>query len=125
MMKSEELVKFNGECADPQIIWDEACKAGIAAVDAFTAKHGEPMYCGFGSVNIYPARGHFVKFLKQNEIGRNGYPKGWSFSYYAVMPKDHPFRHTQSLDIKEECVNAVANVLQSFGLKAYGVGRAD
>ena len=36
------------------------------AVDAFVAKHGEPMYCGFANVKIRPARGRFVKFLKES-----------------------------------------------------------
>ena len=125
MMKSAELLKFNGECADPQVIWDEAVAKGVDAVNEFTAKHGEPMYCGFASVQSNPAQGPFVKFLKQKELGGKGYPKGYRVSYYDIMPNDHQYRHTQSMDIKEECVNAFTDVLQSYGIKAYGQSRAD
>jgi hypothetical protein len=35
------------------------------------------------------------------------------------------YSHTQSLDLKEACVDAFAKVLQKYGLDAWGVGRAD
>ena len=52
-MYAEELTKFAGEGADPKIFLPEGCEAAVKAVDEFVAKHGELMYCGFGSVTIY------------------------------------------------------------------------
>ena len=123
-MYAEELTKFAGEGADPQDIFTEGCEAAVKAVDEFVAKHGEPMYCGFGSITIYPARGKLVSFLKKNEIGRTGYQGGYRIGYSQIMG-NHSKRYTQSLDIQETAVDAFANVLQSYGIKAYGEGRAD
>ncbi len=124
VMYAEELTKFAGEGADPQNVFNEGCEAAVKAVDEFVAKHGEPMYCGFGSVTIFPARGKLVSFLKKNEIGRKGYSGGYRIPYSSIMG-NHSKRNTQSLDIQEEAVNAFADVLQSYGIKAYGEGRAD
>jgi len=121
---NKDLLKFNSEGVDPGIIWTEACVAGKTAVEEYHAKHGEPMYCGFGHVSIRPARGKFVNFLKKVDMGSAGYNGGWNVSYYDIMD-DHPLSHTQSLDLKEICCDAFAEVLQKYGMDAYGVGMAD
>ena len=121
---NREILKFNAEGVDPGIIWTEACVAGKTAVEEYVAKFGEPMYCGFSSVKITPARGKFVTFLKKCGVGDVGYNGGYRVSYYDIMD-DHPLSHTQSLDLKEACVDAFAKVLQKYGLDAWGVGRAD
>ena len=121
---NKDLLKFNAEGVDPGIIWTEACVAGKMAGEEYHAKHGEPMYCGFGHVSIRPARGKFVNFLKKVDMGSAGYNGGWNVSYYDIMD-DHPLSHTQSLDLKEICCDAFAEVLQKYGLDAYGVGMAD
>lgn len=125
MLQSAELLKFNGECVDTKVIWNEACAKAVKEVNKYVAEHGEPMYCGFGSIQIYPARGNFITFCKREGIGSKGYPRGYRLSYYDIMPKGHPQRHTQSLDVKEVAVEAFANILQSYGIRAYGQGRAD
>ena len=121
---NKDLLKFNAEGVDPGIIWTEACVAGKTAVEEYHAKHGEPMYCGFGHVSIRPARGKFVNFLKKVDMGSAGYNGGWNVSYYDIMD-GHPLSHTQSLDLKEICCDAFAEVLQKYGMDAYGVGMAD
>ena len=44
---------------------------------------------------------------------------------YTHIMGNHSKRMKQSLDIQETAVDAFANVLQSYGIKAYGEGRAD
>jgi len=121
---NREINKFNAEGVDPGIIWTEACVAGKTAVEEYYAQYGEPLYCGFGHVNIRPARGKLVNFLKKVGIGDSGYNGGYNVSYYDIMG-DHRLSSTQSLDLKEICCDAFAHVLQKYGIDAWGVGRAD
>jgi hypothetical protein len=121
---NREILKFNAEGVDPGVIWTEACVAGKTAVEEYHRQYGEPMYCGFGHVSIRPARGKFVNFLKKVGVGDLCYNGGYRVSYYDIMDH-HPLSHTQSLDLKEACVDAFAKVLQKYGLDAWGVGRAD
>ena len=121
---NREILKFNAEGVDPGVIWTEACVAGKTAVEEYHREYGEPKKCGFGHVNIRPARGKFVNFLKKVGVGNLGYNGGYNVSYYDIMD-DHPLRSTQSLDLKEACVDAFAQVLQKYGLDAWGVGKAD
>ena len=127
MLKTEtkDLLKFNAEGVKPVDIFLDARKACLKAVNEFTAKHGEPMYCGFANVSIHPARGRFVSFMKKADIGSNGYKGGWRISYYDIMPKDHEYRGTQSMDIKEEGCSAFAKALEKYGITAYMESRAD
>jgi hypothetical protein len=122
--QNKELLQFNAEGKTPLSILQEACMAGKRAVEAYHAKHGEPMYCGFGHVEIHPAKGSFVKFLKDTKIGDLGHAGGYRISYYDIM-EGHKLCYTQSLDLKEICCDAFADVLKKYGMTAYGVGRAD
>ena len=106
-------------------MWTSAKAACLLAVDEYTDKHGEPMYCGFANIVIHPARGRLVKFLKEMDIGSNGYGGGWRVSYYDLMPKGHRYGHTQSMDIKEEGCNAFADALEKYGIECYMQSRAD
>ena len=83
MIKEETkpILKFNAEGVHPADMWADAKKACLKAVEDFVEKHGEPMYCGFANVKVNPARGRFVKFLKEMNIGSNGYKGGWRKSY--------------------------------------------
>ena len=123
--ENKELLKFNAEGVEPVDMFIEAKKACLKAVEDFVAKRGEPMYCGFANVSIHPARGRFIKFLKEMEIGSNGYGGGWRISYYDMMPKEHRYSHTQSMDIKETGCSAFASTLEKYGMDAYMESRAD
>ena len=123
--ENKDLLKFNAEGIEPADMFLNARKKAVEAVDAFTAKHGEPMYCGFANVSIHPARGRFVAFMKKADIGDNGYKGGYRISYYDIMPQDHQYRSTQSLDIKEIACEAFRDELRKYGLTVYAESRAD
>ena len=123
--ENKPILKFNAEGVNPADMFLDAKKACLKAVDDFVAKHGETLYCGFANVSIRPARGRFVKFLKEMKIGDNGYGGGWRISYYDLMPKGHRYGHTQSMDIKEEGCNAFADALEKYGVDAIMQSRAD
>ena len=106
--ETKDLLKFNAEGVNPVDMFMNARLACLTAVEEYTAKHGEPMYCGFANIVIRPARGRLVKFLKGMDIGSNGYGGGWRVSYYDLMPEGHRYGHTQSMDIKEEGCTAKA-----------------
>ena len=73
--------------------------------------------CGFAWINIKPARGKFVKFLKDNNIGRmDSYYGG-----YTVWVSGFG----QSLDRKTAYAQAFASVLKENGLTAYSMSRMD
>lgn len=121
---SKEVKQFTTAKMDPAEIFGNACLKARYAVDEFTAKHGEPMYCGFANISIHPARGPFVSWCKKMNIGSNGYGGGWRISYYDFM-NGHQYNHTQSLDIKEVAMNAVSSYFKSLGITAYAESRAD
>ena len=122
---TEMLLKFNAEGVHPANQYLDARKQAVKAVDEYMEGKEEPMYCGFASVRIRPARGKFVSFLKKAGVGDNGWNGGYRISYYEVMPPDHKYRHTQSMDIKEVACEAFANALTKYGLKAGYESRAD
>ena len=105
-------------------IYKEAQQEASMVVDIFHAQHGEPMYCGFGTVVIRPARGAFVKFLKDNKLGSKHWRTGYSISSYDVM-RQHELCGTQSMSIKEEACEAFAKVLNAYGIQAHAESRAD
>ena len=121
---SKEVKQFTTAKMDPAEIFGNACLKARYAVDEFTAKHGQPMYCGFANISIHPARGPFVSWCKKMNIGSNGYGGGWRISYYDFM-NGHQYNHTQSLDIKEVAMNAVSSYFKSLGITAYAESRAD
>ena len=83
------------------------------------------MYCGFANISIHPARGRFVSFMKKADIGDNGFRGGYRISYYDIMPQDHQYARTQSLDIKEVATEAFRDELRKYGLTVYAESRAD
>jgi hypothetical protein len=120
------LLKFNAEGVHPAKQYLDARVQAVKAVDEYMKdKEEEPMYCGFASVSIHPARGKFVSFLKKAGVGDNGYRGGYRISYYDIMPQDHQYRSTQSLDIKEIACEAFRDELRKYGLTVYAESRAD
>ena len=123
--ENKDLLKFNAEGIKPADMFLNARKVAVKAVDDYMKDKEEPMYCGFASVSIHPARGKFVKFMKNAGIGDNGYRGGYRISYYDIMPQDHRYRHTQSLDIKEVATEAFRDELRKYGMTVYADSRAD
>ena len=122
---TKTLLKFNAEGIHPGEMFFNARLEAEKAVDAYVEKYGEPMYCGFANVSIHPARGRFVSFMKKAGVGDNGYRGGYRISYYDIMPKDHPYSHTQSMSIREIACDAFADALKKYGIEAYMESRAD
>lgn len=123
----------------PETIYAEAAAAGIKAGSEVgvtpmivgesttpfgnTIDYSKPVYyvsegvCGFGWVNIKPARGKFVAFLKQSGIGRTDtYEGGYTVPVYEF---------NQSYERKVAYARAFAAVLNKYGIKAYASGRLD
>ena len=122
---TKTLLKFNAEGIHPGEMFFNASLEAAKAVDDYVEKYGEPMYCGFANVSIHPARGKFVSFMKKADIGSLGYGGGYRISYYDILPQDHQYRHTQSLDIKEVATEAFRDELRKYGLTVYAESRAD
>ena len=123
--ENQDLLKFNAEGIKPADMFLNARKVAVKAVDDYMKDKEEPLYCGFASVSIHPARGKFVKFMKNAGIGDNGYRGGYRISYYDIMPLRHQYRSTQSLDIKEVATEAFRDELRKYGMTAYADSRAD
>ena len=123
--ENKDLLKFNAEGVHPADQFLNARKKAIEAVDKYMIGKQEPMYCGFANVSIHPARGSFVSFMKKASIGDSGFRGGYRISYYDIMPQDHQYRSTQSLDIKEIACEAFRDELKKYGLTVYAESRAD
>lgn len=100
-----------------QII-EQAFDAARNAANAYRAKHGEPMYCGFAWVVVRPANSKLAKILKE----RYGASKHHAGGVMVYNPSGLP---TQSMDIKEEGAWAFARVLSEAGYRASAGSRAD
>ena len=124
--ETKDILRFNAEGVKPIDMFMNAKLACLTAVEEFTAKHGEPMYCGFGNVRIKPARGRFVKYLKSIGVGgtQDWGGGGYRISYYDIM-RGQPFGHTQSMDLKEIGCQAFADVLRNHSIKAFMESRPD
>ena len=120
-----DLLKFNAEGVHPADMFLNAREVAIKAVDKFMENREEPMYCGFANVSIHPARGRFVNIMKKAGIGDSGFRGGYRISYYDIMPQDHKYARTQSLDIKEIATEAFRDELRKYGLTVYAESRAD
>ena len=123
--ENKDLLKFNAEGIQPADMFLNARNKAIEAVDKFMEGREEPMYCGFANVSIHPAKGRFVNILKKAGIGDKGCRGGYRISYYDIMPQDHKYSHTQSLDIKETACEAFRDELRKYGLTVYAESRAD
>ena len=123
--ENKDLLKFNAEGVHPADQFLNARKVAVKAVDDYMIGKEEPMYCGFANVSIHPARGSFVSFMKKASIGDSGFRGGYRISYYDIMPTDHRYARTQSLDIKEIATEAFRDELRKYGLTVYAESRAD
>lgn len=79
--------------------------------------------CGFAWVRVRPARGAFVTWCKQNNIGRSdSYEGGYVIPAHELAPS---LRKTQSYERKMAAANAAAAVLRDAGINAYSEGHLD
>lgn len=115
-----------------QKIYNEAHEAGMVAGKRFTPEPMTVSYrdidgsvrrdtisdgvCGFAYVRIRPARGKFVKFLKDNRIGYTSYEGGYKVSVNAF---------NQSMERKLAYAVAFCKVLDSYNINAYPESRLD
>ena len=73
--------------------------------------------CGFACVNIKPARGKFVTWMKKNNVGRkDNYYGGWTVWVSGFG---------QSMARKEDYARAFSKVLNDYGITAYSMSRMD
>jgi len=113
-----------------EALYSQADQAGKAAVESMQVRpmvvsdpdtnqrwYVEDGVCGFAWIKIRPAKGEFVKWLKQNKIGRTDSFEGgymiWVHAYNQSMEKKHAY------------AKAFAKVLEQNGLKAYAFSRMD
>ena len=122
--ENKDLLKFNAEGVHPADQFLNARKKAVEAVDHYMIGKEEPMYCGFANVSIHPAKGSFVSFMKKAAL-ETGFRGGYRISYYDIMPTDHQYARTQSLDIKEIATEAFRDELRKYGLTVYAESRAD
>ena len=93
----------------PMVVVDGTTKEVVDVVD--------DGLCGFAWINIQPARGAFVNYLKAREWGsRNEYAGGWEIWVS---------NYNQSVTRKYAYAQAFAEVLNQYGIKAYAGSRLD
>lgn len=74
--------------------------------------------CGFAWVNIRPARGKFVNYLKKIGKGNSSYQGGYDVYVRSI-------ELGQSITRKEAYAEAFAKVLKDWGIKCYATSRLD
>ena len=87
--------------------------------------YGEPMYCGFAWVTVYPEHKGNTRDgkLERRLLEEMGFRKDWTGKAYELW---NPSRWPgQSMDAKEAGARAAAKVLQKYGYTAYAGSRAD
>ena len=106
--------------AAEKLIITEAFKAAEAGAQNLIDKNPGIWYpCGFSWVNIRPARGPFVKALKEMNIGHVDSFEG---GYTVYNPSGNG---TQWMNAKEAGSDAFATVLQKHGVNAVVRSRID
>ena len=71
------------------------------------------MYCGFAWVKIKPARGGFIKYVKDNELGHSAYKGGYQLTWHKLI-EGHKAHGSQSMDLKEHVMQKVADKLKTY-----------
>lgn len=87
--------------------------------------YGEPMYCGFAWVTVYPQHKGNTKLGKaeRKDLEAMGFRKDWTGKAYQLW---NPGNWAgQSMDVKEAAASAAAAVLKRYGFTAYMGSRAD
>lgn len=87
--------------------------------------YGEPMYCGFAWVTVFPQHKGNTKLGKgeRSVLSAMGFRKDWTGKAYQLW---NPAGYAgQSMDVKEAGARAYAEVLRQYGFNAYAESRAD
>lgn len=87
--------------------------------------YGEPMYCGFAWVTVYPQHKGNTRDGKAERavLSAMGFRKDWTGKAYQLW---NPTGYAgQSMDVKEVGAQAYAEVLRGAGFTAYMESRAD
>jgi len=87
--------------------------------------YGEPMYCGFAWVTVYPEHKGNTRAGKAERavLAQMGFRKDWTGKAYELW---NPTGYAgQSMDVKEAGAQAYAEVLRAHGFSAYMGSRAD
>lgn len=101
-------------------IYQEAVIAAVAATHDMVNRNPDTWYpCGFAWVNIKPARGKFVSYLKTHHLGSTD---SYAGGYTIWNPSKHP---TQWMDAKMAGARAFAAVLRKYDIKATAYERMD
>src|SRR6056300_629668 len=82
-------------------------------------QYGEPMYCGFAWVTVYPEHKGNTRLGKaeRRTLEAMGFRKDWTGKAYELW---NPTGYAgQSMDVKEVGAQAYAEVLRGAGFKAY------
>lgn len=96
-----------------------ATEAAVKATAEYIRANGEHYPCGFAWVNIKPARGPLIKYLKEIKFGRTD-------DYYGGYTIWNPSENaTQCMDAKEAGARAFAEVLKKYGVKCFARTRLD
>jgi len=99
---------------------EQAFQAAKDATEKMITENPETWYpCGFAWVRIKPARGTFVKALKEMKRGHTDEYEG---GFVVYNPSGN---HTQWMDAKFAGACAFADVLKSAGVKCYAQARMD
>ena len=88
-------------------------------------EYGEPMYCGFAWVTVYPEHKGNTRLGKAERavLAQMGFRKDWTGKAYELW---NPTGYRgQSMDVKEVGAQAYAEVLRTAGFTAYMGSRED
>jgi hypothetical protein len=119
---------------DTIAVRDETLTAAAAAAHDYIQEwkrntggnqYGEPMYCGFAWVTVYPKHKGNTREgkLERQTLQEIGLRKDYTGKAYELWnPAQWP---GQSMDAKEAGARAAALVLQKYGYTAYAGSRAD
>lgn len=87
--------------------------------------YGEPMYCGFAWVTVYPQHKGNTREgrAERKTLEALGMRRDYTGKAYELWNPSG--WHGQSMDVKERGATAAANVLRKYGFTAYMGSRAD
>ena len=119
---------------DTTTLTEQATTAASNAQEAFLTnwvnttggnEYGEPMYCGFAWVTVYPEHKGNTRVGKQERrvLESMGFKKDWTGKAWQLW--NCTGYAGQSMDVKEAGAQAYAEVLRGAGFKAYMGSRAD